>query len=32
MVKEGKKAPDFSGKNQDGKLVKLSSFKTKKNI
>ena len=32
MVKEGNKAPDFSGKNQDGKLVKLSSFKTKKNI
>ncbi|MBT4127027.1 MAG: peroxiredoxin, partial [Nitrospina sp.] len=27
MVKEGKKAPDFSGKNQDGKPVKLSSFK-----
>jgi len=32
MVKEGNKAPDFSGKNQDGKLVKLSSFKTKKNV
>ena len=32
MVKEGKKAPDFLGKNQDGKPVKLSSFKTKKNI
>ena len=32
MIKEGKKAPDFSGKNQDGKPVKLSSFKTKKNI
>ena len=32
MVKEGKKAPDFSGKNQDGKPVKLSSFKTKQNI
>ena len=32
MVKEGKKAPDFSGKNQDGKPVKLSSFKTKKSI
>jgi peroxiredoxin Q/BCP len=32
MVKEGKKAPDFSGKNQEGKQVKLSSFKTKKNI
>jgi peroxiredoxin Q/BCP len=32
MVKEGNKAPDFSGKNQDGKSVKLSSFKTKKNV
>ena len=32
MVKEGNKAPDFSGKNQDGKPIKLSSFKTKKNI
>ena len=32
MVKEGKKAPDFSGQNQDGKTIKLSSFKTKKNI
>ena len=32
MVKEGNKAPDFSGKNQDGKPVKLSSFKTKKNV
>ena len=32
MVKEGKKAPDFSGRNQEGELVKLSSFKTKKNI
>ena len=32
MVKEGNKAPDFSGKNQDGKPVKLSSFKAKKNI
>ena len=32
MVKEGKKAPDFSGRNQDGKPVKLSSFKTKKSI
>ena len=32
MVKEGKKAPDFSGRNQDGKPVKLSAFKTKKNI
>ena len=32
MVKEGNKAPDFSGKNQNGKPVKLSSFKTKKNV
>ena len=32
MVKEGNKAPDFSGKNQDGKSIKLSSFKSKKNI
>ena len=32
MVKEGNKAPDFSGKNQEGQLVKLSSFKGEKNI
>ena len=32
MVKEGNKAPDFSGKNQDGKPVRLSSFKTKKKV
>ena len=32
MVKEGNKAPDFSEKNQDGKPVKLSSCKGKKNI
>ena len=32
MIKEGKKAPEFSGKNQDGKPVKLSSFKGKKNV
>ena len=32
MVKEGNKAPDFLGKNQDGKSVKLSSFKAKKNV
>ena len=32
MLKEGDKAPDFSGKNQDGKLVKLGSFKGKKNV
>ena len=32
MVKEGNKAPDFSGKNQNGKPVKLSSFKGNKNV
>ena len=32
MVKEGNKAPDFSGKNHGGKPVKLSSFKAKKNV
>ena len=32
MVKEGNKAPDFIGKNQDGKPLKLSSFKGKKDI
>ena len=32
MLKEGNKAPEFSGKNQDGKPVKLSSFKGKKNV
>ena len=32
MAKEGNKAPDFSAKNQDGKTVKLSSFKGKKNV
>jgi len=32
MVKEGSKAPDFAEKNQNDKLVKLSSFKGKKNI
>ena len=32
MVKEGNKAPDFSGKNQNGNPVKLSSFKGKKNV
>ena len=32
MVKEGNKAPDFSGKNQDNKPLKLSSFKGKKNV
>jgi len=29
LPKEGSKAPSFSGKNQDGKGVKLSSFKGK---
>lgn len=32
MVKEGSKAPNFLGKNQDGKPVKLSSFKGEKNV
>ena len=32
MVKEGNKAPNFTGKNQDGKPIKLSSFKGKKNV
>jgi peroxiredoxin Q/BCP len=32
MVRVGNKAPDFSGKNQDGKPVKLSSFKAKRKI
>ena len=32
MVKEENKAPDFSGKNQNGKPVRLSSFRTKKNV
>jgi peroxiredoxin Q/BCP len=31
-VEEGKKAPDFTAINQDGKKVKLSSFKGKKNV
>jgi thioredoxin-dependent peroxiredoxin len=29
---QGSKAPDFSGKNQHGKSVKLSSFKGKSNV
>lgn len=29
---EGKKAPDFSAINQDGKKIKLSAFKGKKNV
>ena len=32
MVKEGNKAPDFSGINQDGKPIKLSSFRAKKKV
>jgi thioredoxin-dependent peroxiredoxin len=31
-IKEGNKAPDFTALDQDGKKVKLSSFKAKKNI
>jgi peroxiredoxin Q/BCP len=31
-VEEGKKAPDFTALNQDGKKVKLSSYKGKKNV
>jgi len=31
-LKEGKKAPDFTAIDQDGKKVKLSSFKGKKNV
>ena len=31
-IKEGNKAPDFTALDQDGKRVKLSSFKGKKNI
>ncbi|HMO81837.1 MAG TPA: thioredoxin-dependent thiol peroxidase [Pyrinomonadaceae bacterium] len=30
MAKEGDKAPNFKGRNQDGKSVKLSDFKGKK--
>ncbi len=32
MVKEGNKAPDFTGLNQDSKKIKLSSFQGKKNV
>lgn len=32
MLKEGNKAPDFTGVDQDGKKIKLSSFKGKKNV
>ena len=31
-IKEGNKAPDFTALDQDGKKVKLSSFRDKKNI
>ena len=31
-IKEGNKAPDFTALDQNGKKVKLSSFKGKKNI
>jgi thioredoxin-dependent peroxiredoxin len=31
-IKEGNKAPDFTALDQDGKKVKLSSFKGKKNV
>ena len=31
-IKEGNKAPDFTARDQNGKKVKLSSFKGKKNI
>ena len=30
MLKKGDKAPDFAGKNQDGKEIKLSDFKGSK--
>ena len=32
VIKEGNKAPDFTALDQDGKKVKLSSFRGKKNI
>lgn len=32
MIKEGNKAPDFSATDQNGKKIKLSSFKGKKNV
>ena len=32
MLKEGSKAPDFTALDQEGKKVKLSSFKDKKNV
>lgn len=32
MIKEGNKAPDFSATDQNGKKIKLNSFKGKKNV
>jgi len=32
MLSEGEVAPDFALPNQDGKIVKLSSFKKKKDV
>ena len=32
VIKEGNKAPEFTALDQDGKKVKLSSFRDKKNI
>ena len=32
VIKEGNKAPDFTALDQDGKKIKLSSFRGKKNI
>lgn len=32
MLQEGKKAPDFTAIDQNGKKVKLSSFRGKKNV
>ena len=31
-IKEGNKAPDFTGLDQNGKKIKLSSFREKKNV
>jgi len=32
QLKEGASAPDFSGKDQDGKMIRLADFKGKKGI
>jgi len=32
QLKEGASAPDFSGKDQDGKMIRLADFKGKKVI